>query len=49
MTADVVAIVHPQKSGGRDAAVERLARWAHEAGQSTPHVVTTTAGSPGTE
>ena len=49
MTADVVAVVHPQKSGGREAAVERLARWAHDAGQSTPQVVTTTADSPGTE
>ncbi len=49
MTTDVVAVVHPEKSGGRDAAVERLARWAHEAGTSTPHVVTTTADSPGTE
>jgi diacylglycerol kinase family enzyme len=49
VTTDVVAVVHPQKSGGRDAAVERLARWAHAAGLSTPHVVTTSADSPGTE
>ena len=49
MTTDVVAVVHPQKSGGRDAAAERLARWAHQAGLSTPHVVTTTAESPGAE
>lgn len=49
MTTDVVAIVHPQKSGGRDAAVERLARWAHEAGMSTPHVVTTTAEATGAQ
>lgn len=49
MTPETVAIVHPLKSGGRDAATERLARWAHAAGVSTPHVVTTEAGSPGAE
>jgi diacylglycerol kinase family enzyme len=49
MTPETVAIVHPLKSGGRDAAVEKLARWAHSAGVSTPHVVTTAEDSPGAE
>ena len=49
MTAESVAVVHPLKSGGLDAAVDRLARWAHRAGVSTPHVVETTPGSPGVQ
>ena len=47
MTVESVAVVHPLKSGGLDAAVERLAHWAHRAGVSTPHVVETTPDSPG--
>jgi diacylglycerol kinase (ATP) len=46
---ECVAVVHPLKSGGIDAATEQLARWAHALGQPTPHVVPTTAESPGTE
>ncbi|HET7901686.1 MAG TPA: diacylglycerol kinase family protein [Candidatus Nanopelagicales bacterium] len=46
---ECVAVVHPQKSGGAEAASDQLARWAHALGQPTPHVVTTTADSPGTE
>jgi diacylglycerol kinase family enzyme len=42
-----VAVVHPLKSGGLDAAGERLARWAHGAGVATPHVVATTSDSTG--
>jgi diacylglycerol kinase family enzyme len=49
MRVESVAIVHPLKSGGLDTAVDRLARWAHAAGVSTPHVVATTADSPGSE
>lgn len=49
MTSESVAIVHPLKSGGVEAAVDRLARWAHGAGVATPHVVATTAGSPGAQ
>ena len=49
MTPETVAIVHPLKSGGRQEATERLARWAHAAGVSTPHVVTTEEDSPGVE
>jgi diacylglycerol kinase family enzyme len=45
---DVVAVVHPLKSGGLDEAVARLARWAHAAGISTPRVLPTAADSPGT-
>jgi diacylglycerol kinase family enzyme len=45
--AEVVAVVHPGKSGGLEAARERLAGWAHEHGWSAPHVVPTTAESPG--
>ncbi|MFN8169100.1 MAG: diacylglycerol kinase family protein [Candidatus Nanopelagicales bacterium] len=48
-SAESVAVVHPVKVGGLDSARERLARWAHEAGVPTPHVVGTTADSPGTE
>jgi diacylglycerol kinase (ATP) len=46
---EIVAVVHPHKSGGRAAAAERLARWAHHAGVSTPHVVTTAPDSTGAE
>jgi len=49
MTGECVAIVHPLKSGGLDATVDRLSRWAHEAGVATPHVVPTSEQSPGTE
>jgi diacylglycerol kinase (ATP) len=49
MTPETVAVVHPLKAGGREAAVERLAGWAHAAGMSTPHVVTTTRDSPGVQ
>lgn len=48
-TGESVAIVHPHKSGGVSAARESLARWAHAAGVSTPHVVATSADSTGTE
>jgi diacylglycerol kinase family enzyme len=47
-SGECVAIVHPHKSGGLDAARERLAAWAHAAGLPAPHVVGTAAGSPGT-
>lgn len=47
--AECVAVVHPRKSGGIEAATEQLARWAHDLGRSAPHVVATTADSPGTE
>jgi diacylglycerol kinase family enzyme len=46
---EVVAIVHPSKSGGVDAARERLSELAIGHGVDTPHLVTTTAASPGTE
>ncbi len=46
-STDVVAIVHPGKAG-HDAA-DRLATWAHDLGHAAPHVVQTTAESPGTE
>jgi diacylglycerol kinase family enzyme len=46
---ECVAVVHPHKSGGAAAAAEQLAAWAHAVGQPAPHVVTTTADSPGTE
>ncbi|MFN8148067.1 MAG: diacylglycerol kinase family protein [Candidatus Nanopelagicales bacterium] len=46
---ECVAVVHPQKSGGVAAATEQLAEWAHKVGQPAPHVVATTAESPGTE
>jgi len=49
VTGECVAIVHPLKSGGLDAATDRLSRWAHAAGVPTPHVVTTTPDSHGTE
>lgn len=50
MTAiESVAVVHPLKSGGLEVAGERLAAWAHAAGCPAPHVVATSAGSPGTE
>jgi len=49
VTPETVAIVHPLKAGGRAAATERLARWAHAAGASTPHVVITEEDSPGVE
>ena len=48
-SAETVAVVHPGKAGGLDSARERLARWAHESGAPVPHVVATTAESPGTE
>lgn len=47
MSTESVAVVHPLKSGGLDAAVDRLARWAHAAGVATPRVVPTTFDSPG--
>lgn len=43
-----VAIVHPGKAGDLDQARARLAQWAHRAGQPAPHVVATSAESPGT-
>ncbi len=46
---ECIAVVHPQKSGGVAAATEQLAAWAHAVGQQAPHVVATTAASPGTE
>ena len=46
---ETVAIVHPLKAGGIDAARENLARWAHAVGVSTPHVVVTSVDSPGAE
>lgn len=46
---ECVAVVHPNKSGGIASATEQLAQWAHDAGQPAPHVVATTAESPGTE
>ena len=49
MTGECVAIVHPLKSGGLDATVDRLSRWAHAAGVATPHVVPTSEESPGSE
>jgi diacylglycerol kinase family enzyme len=45
---DTVAVVHPGKVRPEDAR-ERLAAWAHRAGLAAPHVVATTATSPGTE
>jgi len=45
---ETVAVVHPLKAGGVPEATERLAEWAHSVGQPAPHVVTTTADSPGT-
>ena len=45
----MVAVVHPLKSGGLDAARAKLAVWALDAGVDAPHVVATTADSPGTE
>lgn len=44
---EAVAVVHPHKSGGLDAAAEQLAAWAHEAGVAAPHVVSTTAEQTG--
>ena len=49
MTSESVAVVHPLKSGGLEVAVGQLARWAHAVGVSTPHVLTTTSGSPGAQ
>ena len=46
---ECVAVVHPGKSGGVAAASEKLAQWAHAQGLPAPHVVPTTAESPGTE
>jgi diacylglycerol kinase family enzyme len=46
--SEIVAIVHPGKTGGVAAAADRLASWAHRAGVPAPHVVATTAESPGT-
>jgi diacylglycerol kinase family enzyme len=43
-----VAVVHPGKSGGLDAAREALAACAHREGLAAPHVVATTVDSPGT-
>ena len=45
----MVAVVHPLKSGGLDAARDRLGAWALAAGADMPHVVVTSADSPGTE
>ena len=45
---ECVAVVHPHKSGGVSEATEQLARWAHDAGFSAPHVVETTATETGT-
>jgi diacylglycerol kinase family enzyme len=42
-----VAVVHPLKSGGVEAATDRLARWAAEAGVPAPEVRATTPDSPG--
>jgi len=39
---EAVAVVHPNKSGGLEAAAEQLAEWAHDAGVAAPHVVGTT-------
>lgn len=46
-TVETVAVVHPLKTRGLDAAREQLATWAHAAGVSAPRVVATTADSPG--
>ncbi len=48
-SSEIVAVVHPGKVGDLAEARERLAGWAHRAGVPAPHVVTTTAESPGTE
>jgi diacylglycerol kinase family enzyme len=48
-SSETVAVVHPGKVGDLDEARERLAAWAHRAGLPAPHLVTTTAESPGTE
>ncbi len=44
-----VAVVHPGKVSDLRTAREQLAAWAHRYGCSAPHVVTTTADSPGTD
>lgn len=44
-----VAVVHPQKSGGLDAATQQLSRWARALGVPEPRVVATSADSPGTD
>jgi diacylglycerol kinase (ATP) len=46
---ETVAVVHPLKSGGIDAATESLAEWAHAAGVSAPHVVSTTEDATGAD
>lgn len=46
---ETVAVVHPQKSGGLEAATESLAAWAHAAGVAAPHVVPTTPESTGAD
>lgn len=48
-SSETVAIVHPGKAGGIDAATEQLAAWAHAASVPAPHVVATTAERTGTE
>lgn len=48
-STEIVAVVHPGKVGDLPEARERLAGWARRAGVPAPHVVTTTADSPGTE